>query len=571
MAKLNTIITLRQGTTAEWASSIVVLKKGELGLEYLADGSVKIKAGDGEHLWSSLSYIGSDDTTYDFSFENEKITITPKIKGVAQQTSELDLSNFITSEELAEELGKLTDNDTTYSVAEGEKVLKLTDTVFSTEIGLKHENGKISLTGINGEVIAEFSDADFIKDSVLENVEYDSATQEIVFTWKTEGENTKTDRVSVADFVQTYTAGNGLEVNNNEFAIKVDSESEAFLSVDAKGIKLAGIQSAINSAANTAKEEAILDASNKYVTTGVFSNLETAIEGRLVALEGINHELFATKAELEPVATAVTEAETAIEDLETRLEEVVNIGAEPNLINKIQVNGIDQTITDKVVNIAVPALLSDFEEWAGFETKITNNEQEIKTLKETTIPGVLTEINTEKDRALAAEKGLDNRLATVETFFAAVETPDETIDTLAEIVKYIENDKSGAEGMLASIQANEKAIKAIYTPANGEAPAEGLLVSEIARVESLTTTNTQAIAAINHSETGILATAKKYTNDQIAAIPVAGALPGLVKSSEADNQIKVETDGTMSVNRINVDKLYVAEDDEFVLNGGSAI
>jgi hypothetical protein len=60
MAELNTIIVLRQGTTAEWAASTVVLKEGEMGLEYLTDGSVKIKAGDGEHLWSDLKYIGSD-------------------------------------------------------------------------------------------------------------------------------------------------------------------------------------------------------------------------------------------------------------------------------------------------------------------------------------------------------------------------------------------------------------------------------------------------------------------------------------------------------------------------------
>ena len=60
MAELKTIITLRQGTTAEWATSTVVLAQGEAGLEYLADGSVKIKAGDGEHLWSALPYIGSD-------------------------------------------------------------------------------------------------------------------------------------------------------------------------------------------------------------------------------------------------------------------------------------------------------------------------------------------------------------------------------------------------------------------------------------------------------------------------------------------------------------------------------
>jgi hypothetical protein len=60
MAELKTIITLRQGTTAEWAASEVVLKTGEMGLEYLSDGNVKIKAGDGEHLWSALPYVGSD-------------------------------------------------------------------------------------------------------------------------------------------------------------------------------------------------------------------------------------------------------------------------------------------------------------------------------------------------------------------------------------------------------------------------------------------------------------------------------------------------------------------------------
>ena len=60
MAELKTTILLRQGTTAEWNSSSVVLKSGEMGLEYLTDGSVKLKAGDDEHLWSALPYIGSD-------------------------------------------------------------------------------------------------------------------------------------------------------------------------------------------------------------------------------------------------------------------------------------------------------------------------------------------------------------------------------------------------------------------------------------------------------------------------------------------------------------------------------
>ena len=60
MAELTTIITLRHGTTAEWANSTKVLRTGEMGLEYLTDGTVKMKSGDGEHLWGDLPYIGSD-------------------------------------------------------------------------------------------------------------------------------------------------------------------------------------------------------------------------------------------------------------------------------------------------------------------------------------------------------------------------------------------------------------------------------------------------------------------------------------------------------------------------------
>ena len=58
--------------------------------------------------------------------------------------------------------------------------------------------------------------------------------------------------------------------------------------------------------------------------------------------------------------------------------------------------------------------------------------------------------------------------------------------------------------------------------------------------------------------------------DKKLILPVAGSTIGLVKGSEQDNKIKVEADGTMSVNRVSTSNLYVAEDDEFILDGGNA-
>ena len=53
-------------------------------------------------------------------------------------------------------------------------------------------------------------------------------------------------------------------------------------------------------------------------------------------------------------------------------------------------------------------------------------------------------------------------------------------------------------------------------------------------------------------------------------IPVAGTAFGVVKSSEADNGVAVAADGTMSVNKVGVSKLFVETGNELILDGGTA-
>ena len=65
MATLNTTIILRNDLTANWlANSSVILKRGEVGIEFLADGKVKMKIGDGEKTWAQLSYFGGESSKY---------------------------------------------------------------------------------------------------------------------------------------------------------------------------------------------------------------------------------------------------------------------------------------------------------------------------------------------------------------------------------------------------------------------------------------------------------------------------------------------------------------------------
>ncbi len=61
MAIINTRIVLRHDTTANWlANSTVVLLKGEVGIEFTAEGKAKMKVGDGVTAWANLPYSNSD-------------------------------------------------------------------------------------------------------------------------------------------------------------------------------------------------------------------------------------------------------------------------------------------------------------------------------------------------------------------------------------------------------------------------------------------------------------------------------------------------------------------------------
>ena len=658
-----------------------------LGAAGAANGTLPMVGDNGKLTWKTLEDIGAgdgnDNTTYAFKFENEKITVTPSFNGVAQDPVELDLSAFVTADELATELGKLVDNDTTYSVAENEKVLKLNDTVFSTEIGLKHENGMISLTGINGEVIAEFSDADFVKDSVLEDVEYSPITQEIIFTWKTVDGETKTDAVSVADFVQVYTAGNGLDLNSNQFSVKIDGESESFLTVGANGVKLAGVQTAID----TAKQAAIDDAATKYATTGALSQLETDLDTRLDVLEAIDHTLYATKEELAPVKQTADNAAAKVETLEDKIEEITSVGGEPNVIDYIKVNGTileaekdAEGKSTKTVNVIVPTKFSDLTDNSGFDARITAaktqadkgvtdaaaadakavknaedigkhetrignletakgdhesriialenadnqhaseytalkdivdghtstlatkadqtvldavsakasaNETAIKTLNETTIPGINIEI---AKKANAADVYTKTEVGTISEGKTLVEMINEAKSEATYDDTQIKADikantdalaiLNGDVGTVGSVKAEAKAAADIAVATVVDSAPEAMntlkeVADWIANDESgaaamvnRITANETAINAINHVDTGILANAKKYTDDAIAGLPVATAdALGLVKFD--NNSIKMNESNQLYVAKVSTDVLEQGEN-VLILNGGSA-
>lgn len=165
----------------------------------------------------------------------------------------------------------------------------------------------LKLIGKGGTEIATIPAADFIKDGMLENVDLKAASVEAPVGGKTEGTflvftfNTAAGKevinLDVTSLIDVYTAGNGLQLDSKEFSVKLDADSEAFLSVGANGLKLSGVQAAINntvSAANTELQGKIdtieasvgLSADGTHVTTsGNYTSGAKTIAGEIAALD----------------------------------------------------------------------------------------------------------------------------------------------------------------------------------------------------------------------------------------------------------------------------------------------
>ena len=230
----------------------------------------------------------------------------------------------------------------------------------------------------NAKELGSVDATPFIKDGMLADVSYDANTNTLTFKWNTEAGITE-DTVVLSDIIEPYTAGNGLELNGNEFKVKVAEGSENYLTVDSNGIKLSGVAAAIASAKSeaisdaegkiaTAKQEAIDDAAGKYATTGALSQLDT----RLDTLEAYDHSTYATKDELKTTDDKAVSNAASITDLTNRLNDIVAQGGEPNTINTIKVNGVAQTIdSEKAVDISVPTKFSEITDDSGFDARIT--------------------------------------------------------------------------------------------------------------------------------------------------------------------------------------------------------
>ena len=441
----------------------------------------------------------------------------------------------------------------------------------------------------------------------LEAIDHTAYTTNTVFNeYKTEVSNTyatKTELEPVAqDAANAKTAVGNLETRFDEI-VAVGGEPNAINKIQVNGSELTITDKTVNIAVPTKFSDLTDDSGFDARITAAQNQADKGVNDASAAQATANEAKSAAEENAGVIGslnTTVTGHTTTIGEHTTAIANLQNAdsqhAAEYQALSEI-VSGHTTAIAGKAEQTVLDAV----------SAKASANETAIKTLNETTIPGLNTEIGkkanatdvytksevgtiaegktlvemiadakseasyddtevrglitAEADRAKAAEKANADAIAKL--------TSD--VGNVANIMNFVgAKDEIPADntdyenGDVIIVGNQEYVFDGSAWQAFGDASVNGALISAL---DTRVTANETAITAINNETTGILATAKGYTDAQIAAIPAATAEAlGLVK---VDNVTIQANDGVISIKEVSTDLLKNGSE-TLTINGGGA-
>ena len=200
----------------------------------------------------------------------------------------------------------------------------------------------------------------------------------------------KLAKLDYSRFLEETEFSNGLEVNNHKIYVKVDQLSESFLTVSSAGVKIAGVQNAINTAvdaervAREAECKQIKDSitqSGQGSTVALDAEIKRAKEAEATITSNLNNHISDYKN-----PHKVTKAQVGLSDVDNTsdADKPVSNATQTELdkkANQTQVNQLQQTITNLQTTIQ------------QLQSQITNMSTTIESVQNN-ITNMQTTINT---------------------------------------------------------------------------------------------------------------------------------------------------------------------------------
>lgn len=175
-------------------------------------------------------------------------------------------------------------------LAAANKILSQSTEGLTASLSFKDDSEakEIQLIGANNAVVDKFSYEKFVVDGMLADVKLEG--NNLVFTFNTDAGQKTIDPVDLSKYIDTYEAGDGIELSSKKINIKIE-ESEKYLEVDEDGLATKGIDNAISEAVAaettraTGKEKELGDKITALESKVGSESVEGQIEGALDELD----------------------------------------------------------------------------------------------------------------------------------------------------------------------------------------------------------------------------------------------------------------------------------------------
>ena len=342
---------------------------------------------------------------------------------------------------------------------------------FFAEVSYNKDDNKIHFANKDGEEKATLDVNEFVKsDSIVEKAWYEDGKIYVKFT------NGDVITVDVEELIDQNEFADGLQVNEGIVSVLIDSNSETFLSVSESGVKVSGVQDAIN-----AERDRAISAE-----TALDEKIDKEINDRIADVDEEESRAISAETALdEKIEAEITRAETAEQALDEKIDTEIAraTSAETALDEKIDAEIARATAEEQRIDAKLDQEIADRKEDVDTEEVRAKAAEAALDVRIDTLNDALT---NEKARAEAAEQELSTRLTTeiadrkadVDEEEARAKAAEEALDAkidqeIADRINAVENEEEAREA------ADNRLQEAITSEVSRATNAETLLNQKI--------------------------------------------------------------------------------------------
>ena len=247
------------------------------------DGKIKVTRASVASTGNTLLVTSTSGNGVNFDVNIDGKTIVKNAESGVLSVASAALTQYVGENAVTVSSADTRNNKTVrLKINSGDKVLSQgTDGLSATlSIAYDSKTRKLQLKGKGGNLINDIDATAFVKDGMLNDTAVFTATgaaqtvdfgdrhhkysglttnhHYLAFEFKIDNDSAQPYKYEILDatsIIDVYKNGNGLELTDHTFSVKLAQGSENFLTVDGNGVKLSGVKAAIAAAAASAKTE----------------------------------------------------------------------------------------------------------------------------------------------------------------------------------------------------------------------------------------------------------------------------------------------------------------------------